>query len=72
MCDNACSTKEQVKTPLASTVHLIGEATVSVANGYNEILLQQKTCNNTEFTKFRKWRCLQIYAEAVTVKPEMF
>ena len=36
-------------------------------------LLQQKTfCNNTKFTKFRKWQCLQIYAEAVTVKPETF
>ena len=54
--------KVQVKTRLASTVQvgvppvsslaalevLIGEATVSVANGYNEVLLQQ-TCNQQLF-----------------------
>ena len=55
---NAYTTKVQVKTRLASTVQvgvqsvsslaalevLIEEATVSVANDYNEVLLQ-KTCN---------------------------
>ena len=58
MYGNAYTTKEQVKTHLASTVQagvlpvsslaalevLIGEATVSVANGYNKVLLQQ-ACN---------------------------
>ena len=55
---NAHTTKVQIKTRLASTVQagvqpvsllaalevLIGEATISEANGYNEVLLQQ-TCN---------------------------
>ena len=60
MYGNACTTKVQVKTRLASTIQagvqpvsslaalevLIGEATVSVAmaNSYNEVLLQQ-TCD---------------------------
>ena len=58
MYGNAYETKVQVKTRLVSTVQvgilpvsslaalevLTGEATVSVANGYNEVLLQQ-ACN---------------------------
>ena len=58
-CLHHKTTKEQVKTCLASTVQvgvqpvsslaalevLIGEATVSVANSYNVVLLQQ-TCNS--------------------------
>ena len=48
MCGNAyTSTKEQVKTRLASTVHLIGEVTISVANGYNKVLLQQNMQSTT-------------------------
>ena len=63
---NAYTTKVQIKTRLASTVQagvqpvsslaalevLIGEATVSVANGYNEVLLQQ-ACNRQLFL----WWC---------------
>ena len=48
MCGNAYSTQQQLKPRLASTVAtLIGEATVSVANGYNEILLQQNMQSTT-------------------------
>ena len=57
---NAYTTKVQVKHHLASTVQagvlpvssLIGEVTVSVVNGYNEVLLQQ-ACNQILFL----WWC---------------
>ena len=65
---NAYTTKVQIKTRLASTVTVqagvqpvsslaalevsIGAATVSVANGYNEVLLQQ-ICNRQPFL----WWC---------------
>ena len=63
---NAYTTKVQIKTRIASTVQvgiqpvsslatlevLIGEVTISVANGYNEVLLQQ-TCSRQPFL----WWC---------------
>ena len=49
MCSNAYSTKEQVKIRLASTVHLIVEVIVPVANGYNERYCKAKLAINNCF-----------------------